>query len=182
MVNEFGRSPTKSYSDLLGGMRSVCFGSVCFGSGPLDFFSLSALFWSIRFGFLKLFAPAAWSTHKGTFDCAFLDRERALDRRAEFAPLRPRVDDDCARCLLLVTGLRVGLLPRERERLWEFLSVGPSLEVLALMLSICGYMVLADMWINLHVHPLNFHDVSLISNFFINIYDYANLIICISEH
>ena len=38
VVNEFGRSPAKSYSDLLGGMRSVCFGSVCFGSGPLKFF------------------------------------------------------------------------------------------------------------------------------------------------
>ena len=135
MVNEFGRSPAKSYSDLLGGMRSICFGSVCFGSGPLKFFSRSALFWSIGFGFLKLFAPAAWSTYKGTFDCALLDWERALDRRAGVAPLLPRVDDDCARCLLLVTGLRVGLLPRERERLWEFLSVGPSLEVLALMLS-----------------------------------------------
>ena len=104
VVNAFGRSPTKSYSDLLGGMRSVCFGSVCFGSGPLKFSSRSALFWSIGFGFLKLFAPAAWSTHKGTFDCALLDWERALDRRAEFAPLRPRVDDDCARCLLQVTG------------------------------------------------------------------------------
>ena len=38
------------------------------------------------------------------------------------------------------------------------------------------------MWINLHVHPLNFHDFSLISNIFINIHEYANLIICISEH
>ena len=38
------------------------------------------------------------------------------------------------------------------------------------------------MWINLHVHPLNFHDFSLISNTFINIHKYANLIICISEH
>ena len=35
------------------------------------------------------------------------------------------------------------------------------------------------MWINLHVHPLNFHDFSLISNIFINIHDYSNLIICI---
>ena len=101
VVNEFGRSPTKSYSDLLGGMRSVCF-----GSGPLKFFSRSGLFWSIGFGFLKLFAPAAWSTHKGLFDCALLDWERAIDRRSGFAPLRPRVDDDCARCLLLVTFCR----------------------------------------------------------------------------
>ena len=54
--------------------------------GPLKFFSRSALFWSIGFGFLKLFAPAAWSTHKGTFDSALLDWKRALDRRAEFAP------------------------------------------------------------------------------------------------
>ena len=38
------------------------------------------------------------------------------------------------------------------------------------------------MWINLHVHPLNLHDFSLISNIFINIYEYANLIICKSEH
>ena len=38
------------------------------------------------------------------------------------------------------------------------------------------------MWINLHVHPLNFHDFSLISNIFINIHEYSNLIICISEH
>ena len=38
------------------------------------------------------------------------------------------------------------------------------------------------MWINLHVHPLNFHDFSLISNIFINIHKYSNLIICISEH
>ena len=38
------------------------------------------------------------------------------------------------------------------------------------------------MWINLHVNPLNFHDFSLISNIFINIHEYANLIICISEH
>ena len=38
------------------------------------------------------------------------------------------------------------------------------------------------MLINLHVHPLNFHDFSLISNIFINIHEYANLIICISEH
>ena len=38
------------------------------------------------------------------------------------------------------------------------------------------------MWINLHEHPLNFHDFSLISNIFINIHEYANLIICISEH
>ena len=38
------------------------------------------------------------------------------------------------------------------------------------------------MWINLHVHPLNFHDFSLISNIFINIDEYSNLIICISEH
>ena len=101
----------------------------------MKFFSRSALFWSIGFDILKLFAPAAWSKHKGIFDCALLDWERALDQRAEFAPLRPRVDDNCARCLLLVTGLQVGLLPREHERLWEFLSVGPCLEVLALMLS-----------------------------------------------
>ena len=33
----------------------------------------------------------------------------------------------------------------------------------------------------MHVHPLNFHDFSLVSNIFINIYEYANLIICISE-
>ena len=38
------------------------------------------------------------------------------------------------------------------------------------------------MWINLHVHPLNFHDFFLISNIFINIHEYANLIISISEH
>ena len=38
------------------------------------------------------------------------------------------------------------------------------------------------MWINLHVHPLNFHDFPLISNIFINIHEYTNLIICISEH
>ena len=38
------------------------------------------------------------------------------------------------------------------------------------------------MWINLHLHPLNFHDFSLISNTFINIHEYANLIICISGH
>ena len=38
------------------------------------------------------------------------------------------------------------------------------------------------MWINLHVHPLNFYDFSLISNNFININEYVNLIICISEH
>ena len=38
------------------------------------------------------------------------------------------------------------------------------------------------MWINLHVHPLNFHDCSLISNIFTNIHEYANLINCISEH
>ena len=35
---------------------------------------------------------------------------------------------------------------------------------------------------NLQVHPLSFHDFSLISNIFINIHEYANLIICISEH
>ena len=34
----------------------------------------------------------------------------------------------------------------------------------------------------MHVHPLNFHDFSLISNIFINIHEYANLIIYISEH
>ena len=38
------------------------------------------------------------------------------------------------------------------------------------------------MWINLHVHPHNFHDFSLISNTFINIHEYANLKFCISEH
>ena len=38
------------------------------------------------------------------------------------------------------------------------------------------------MWINLHVYPLNFHNLYLISNIFINIHEYANLIICISEH
>ena len=38
------------------------------------------------------------------------------------------------------------------------------------------------MWIILHVLPLNFHDFSLISNTFINIHEYANLIICIPEH
>ena len=38
------------------------------------------------------------------------------------------------------------------------------------------------MWINLHVQPLNFHNFSLISNIFINIHEYLNLIICISEH
>ena len=35
---------------------------------------------------------------------------------------------------------------------------------------------------NLHVYPLNFHNFSLISNIFINIHEYANLKICISEH
>ena len=38
------------------------------------------------------------------------------------------------------------------------------------------------MWINLHNNPLNFHDFSLISNIFINIHEYANLIICICKH
>ena len=39
------------------------------------------------------------------------------------------------------------------------------------------------MLIHLHVHPLNiFYDFSLLSNVFINIHEYANLIICISEH
>ena len=38
------------------------------------------------------------------------------------------------------------------------------------------------MRINLHVHPLNFHDFSLSSYIFIYIHEYANLIICISEH
>ena len=38
------------------------------------------------------------------------------------------------------------------------------------------------MWINLHVHPLNFHDFSPITNIFIDIHEYSNLIICISEH
>ena len=38
------------------------------------------------------------------------------------------------------------------------------------------------MWIDLHVHPFYFHKFSLISNIFINIHEYANLIICISEH
>ena len=38
------------------------------------------------------------------------------------------------------------------------------------------------MEINLHVHPLNFLRYSLISNVFINIHKYANLIICLSEH
>ena len=38
------------------------------------------------------------------------------------------------------------------------------------------------MWINLHVHPLIFTIFYLISNIFINIHEYANLIICISEH
>ena len=36
------------------------------------------------------------------------------------------------------------------------------------------------MWINLRVHTLNFHEFSLISNIFITIHEYANLIICIS--
>ena len=35
---------------------------------------------------------------------------------------------------------------------------------------------------NLHVHPLNFHGFSRISKIIINIHEYANLIICISEH
>ena len=35
---------------------------------------------------------------------------------------------------------------------------------------------------NLHVHPLNFHNFTLIYKIFINIHEYANLIICISEH
>ena len=34
----------------------------------------------------------------------------------------------------------------------------------------------------MHVHPLIFTIFSLISNIFINIHEYANLIICISEH
>ena len=38
------------------------------------------------------------------------------------------------------------------------------------------------MWINLHMHPLNFHDFFLISNIFIYIHEYAYLIFCISEH
>ena len=38
------------------------------------------------------------------------------------------------------------------------------------------------MWINLHVHPLKFHDFSLISNIFIYIHEYSNSIICIIEH
>ena len=38
------------------------------------------------------------------------------------------------------------------------------------------------MWLNLHVYPLNFHVFSLISYIFISIHEYANLIICISEH
>ena len=38
------------------------------------------------------------------------------------------------------------------------------------------------MWINLHVHPLNFHDFFLISNIFIYIHEYAYLIICISDN
>ena len=38
------------------------------------------------------------------------------------------------------------------------------------------------MKINLLVQPLIFYDFSLISNVFINIREYANLIICISEH
>ena len=38
------------------------------------------------------------------------------------------------------------------------------------------------MWTDLHVHPINFHDFSLISNNLITIHEYANLIICISEH
>ena len=38
------------------------------------------------------------------------------------------------------------------------------------------------MWINLSVQTLNFHDFSLISNIFITIHEYANLIICISVH
>ena len=38
------------------------------------------------------------------------------------------------------------------------------------------------MRIHLHVHPLNFHDFSLISNIFIYKNEYAKLIICISIH
>ena len=38
------------------------------------------------------------------------------------------------------------------------------------------------MLINLNVHPLNFHDFSLISIIFITIHEYANLIIWISEN
>ena len=39
------------------------------------------------------------------------------------------------------------------------------------------------MWIHLHVHPLYILlQFSLISIFFINIHEYANLIICMSEH
>ena len=33
------------------------------------------------------------------------------------------------------------------------------------------------MYINLHVHSLNFQDFSFISNVFINIHEYENLII-----
>ena len=38
------------------------------------------------------------------------------------------------------------------------------------------------MLINLNVHPLNFHDFSLISIIFITIHEYAYLIIWISEN
>ena len=38
------------------------------------------------------------------------------------------------------------------------------------------------MLINLHVHLLYFHNFSFFSNIFINIHEYANLIIWISEH
>ena len=39
------------------------------------------------------------------------------------------------------------------------------------------------MLIHLHVQPLNtFYDFSLLSNVFINIHEYANLIICISDN
>ena len=34
----------------------------------------------------------------------------------------------------------------------------------------------------LHVHPLVFYDFTLLSNVLINIHEYGNLIICISEH
>ena len=49
VVNEFGRSPTKSYSDLLGGMRSVCF-----GSGPLNFFLTFSIVLVYRFWLFEI--------------------------------------------------------------------------------------------------------------------------------
>ena len=109
MENEFERSPGMSYKRSLG-----CGGSDCCELAPLVVFSPSGLFLLIGLGFLKLVAPAVLGV---TFGCTFLDWDLAWVPRAGFAPLRPREDVECARCLLLVAGLRAGLLPRERGRI-----------------------------------------------------------------